>query len=53
MNKGVIESIYDNFKMKCVDSYGMVHIEYIAEFAKQLKENKQDSHILIAGSIRE
>jgi len=49
MRKGVIESIYHNFKLKCLNSYGFVFPEYISEFANQLKKCKQDSHVLVCG----
>jgi len=46
---GEISGAYEKFKIRCLNSYGMVFPEYIASLIKDLRAADMDASILICG----
>lgn len=47
--KGVLERIYDDFKEKVRLSRGVVKLDYIRDFVRDLQNHEYDAHIVIMG----
>lgn len=47
--KGVLESIYDEFRDKLKRNKGLVRLEFIRSFVTDLQEHEYDAHIVIMG----